>query len=187
MAILVLDNISPYTKDILFSLKKLKANYECKKFYENIEREISSSERVILSGRSKPSRDINVANSKLVLKCYLRGIPILGICYGAEIMALALGGSIRRMVTPVQRMSRILLPESPQASIIFGRYRSLYVYESHAYCVASIPEDFVSIAASKHCENEIFVNLQRKLVGVQFHPEKSNADGLALFSSFLHM
>ncbi len=187
MAILVLDNISPYTKDILLCLKKLKADYTYKKFYENIDRDISSFERVILSGRSRPSREINVANSKLVLKCSLMGIPILGICYGAEIMALALGGSIRRMISPVRKMSHIIIPESPRVSIFLRRNRSLYVYESHAYCVARIPDNFVSIASSNHCENEIFVNMGRKLVGVQFHPEKSNTDGLAVFSSFLHI
>lgn len=187
MAVLVVDNLSPYTKDILLCLKKLKAKYEYKKFYENIDNEISSHEKVILSGRSKPSSEINIANSKLILKCNLLGVPILGICYGAEIMALALGGSIRRMIAPVREMNRIVLLESPEASIIFQKSKTLYVYESHAYCVARIPEDFVSIATSKYCQNEIFVNLGRRLIGVQFHPEKSKNDGLELFSSFLHM
>jgi GMP synthase (glutamine-hydrolysing) len=187
MAVLVVDNLSPYTKDILLCLKKLNANYEYKKFYENIGHKISSYEKVILSGRSKPSSEINSANSKLVLKCDLLGIPILGICYGAEIMALALGGSIRRMITPVREMTHIVLSECPEASFIFQKSKTLYVYESHVYCVARIPEDFVSIATSKYCRNEIFVNLGRRLIGVQFHPEKSEDDGLGLFSSFLHM
>jgi GMP synthase (glutamine-hydrolysing) len=187
VAVLVVDNLSPYTKDILLCLRKLKANYEYKKFYENIDHKISSYEKVILSGRSKPSREINTANSKLILKCNLLGVPILGICYGAEIMALALGGSIRRMIAPVREMNHIVLSESPEASIIFQKSKILYVYESHAYCVARIPEDFVSIATSKYCKNEIFANLGRRLIGVQFHPEKSKDDGLDLFSSFLHL
>ena len=63
----------------------------------------------------------------------------------------------------------------------------LYVYESHAYCVARIPQQFVSIATSKYCENEIFLQPRKKLVGVQFHPEKSGDDGLKLLSDFLCM
>lgn len=187
MTVLVVDNLSPYTRDIILCLKKLKANYMYRKFYENIDYESNSYEKVILSGRSKPTKDTNVTNSKLVLKCSLQGIPTMGICYGAEIMALALGGSIRRMKTPVRQLSHILLLESPETSIIFQNNRTMYVYESHAYCVARLPEGFVSIATSKYCENEIFVDLERKQLGVQFHPEKSKADGLAIFSSFLHM
>jgi GMP synthase (glutamine-hydrolysing) len=187
VSLLVVDNLSPYTGDILLCLKKLKANYTYKKFYEKIDHEISSYERVILSGRSKPSRHINVVNFKLVLECSRHGTPMLGICYGAEIMAIALGGTIRRMINPVREMSNVLLSESPEANIIFQKNRSLYVYESHAYCIAGMPDGFVSIAASRYCEKEIIVNLKRKMLGVQFHPEKSRTDGLVLFSSFLRM
>jgi GMP synthase (glutamine-hydrolysing) len=185
--VLVVDNLSPYTRDILLCLNKLKANYTYKKYYEEIDHEISKYERVILSGRRKPSRHINIANFNLVLECNLLGTPMLGICYGAEIMALALGGTIRRMITPVREMSSILLSESPETNFILQKNRSLYVYESHAYCIATMPEDFVSIATSKHCQKEIIVNLKKKMLGVQFHPEKSKTDGLVLFSSFLRM
>jgi GMP synthase (glutamine-hydrolysing) len=185
--VLVVDNLSPYTRDILLCLNKLKANYTYKKYYEEIDHEISTYERVILSGRSKPSRHINIANFNLVLECNLLGTPMLGICYGAEIMSLALGGTIRRMITPIREMSNILLSESPEANIIFQKNRSLCVYESHAYCIARMPDDFVSIATSKYCQKEIIVNLKKKMLGVQFHPEKSKTDGLVLFSSFLRM
>jgi GMP synthase (glutamine-hydrolysing) len=187
VSVLVVDNLSPYTGDILLCLNKLKANYTCKKFYEKIDNEISTYEGVILSGRSRPSRHINVANFNLVQGCSLQGTPLLGICYGAEIMALALGGTIRRLLNPVKGMSNVSLSESPESNIIFQKHRSLYVYESHAYCIARMPDDFVSIAASKHCQKEIIVNHKRKMLGVQFHPEKSRDDGLVLFSSFLRM
>jgi GMP synthase (glutamine-hydrolysing) len=181
------DNLSPYTGDILICLNKLKANYAYKKFYDKIDHEISTYKGVILSGRSKPSRHINVANFKLVQECSFQDIPLLGICYGAEIMAIALGGTIRRMLNPIREMSDVSLSESPESDIIFQKHRTLYVYESHAYCIARMPDDFVSIATSKHCQNEIIVNLRRKMLGVQFHPEKSRDDGLVLFSGFLRM
>jgi GMP synthase (glutamine-hydrolysing) len=187
VSVLVVDNLSPYTGDILICLNKLKVNYTYKKFYEKIDHEISTYKGVILSGRSKPSRHTNVANFNLVLECSLQGIPLLGICYGAEIMAIALGGTIRRMLNPIREMSDVSLSESPESNIIFRKLRTLYVYESHAYCIARMPDDFVSIATSKHCQKEIIVNLRRKMLGVQFHPEKSRSDGLVLFSGFLRM
>jgi GMP synthase (glutamine-hydrolysing) len=187
VSVLVVDNLSPYTGDILLCLNKLKANYTYKKIYEKMDHDISTYKGIILSGRSKPSRHINVANFNLVLECSLQGTPLLGICYGAEIMAIALGGTIRRMINPVREMSNVSLSESPMSNIIFQKHRTLYVYESHAYCIARMPDDFVSIATSKHCQKEIIVNLKTKMVGVQFHPEKSGDDGLVLFSGFLRM
>lgn len=187
MIVLVVDNLSPYTTDILSCLEKLKTNYTYIKFHEIKGYKISSYEKVILSGRSKPSRDINIANSKIIRDCNLSGAHILGICYGAEIMALTLGGTVYRMENPVREMSRVLLSKSPEASSWFQEKKSLYVYESHAYCVARIPEGFDSIGKSKYCKNQIFIDFNKKLVGVQFHPERSEDDGLALFTSFLHM
>ena len=185
--VLVVDNLSPYTMDILSCLEKLKTNYTSLKFHELKDYEVSSYEKVILSGRSKPSRDINIANSKIIRDCNLSGTHMLGICYGAEIMALTMGGTICKMENPVREMSRVLLSKSPPACSWFQKKKSLYVYESHAYCVARIPDGFDSIGRSKYCKNEIFIDFENKLVGVQFHPEKSKDDGLALFTCFLHM
>ena len=187
MIVLVVDNLSPYTMEIITCLEKLKTNYTYIKFHELKDYKVSSYEKVILSGRSKPSRDINIANSKIIRDCKLSGTHMLGICYGAEIMALTLGGTVFRMENPVREMSHVLLSKSPQADSWFQNLKSLYVYESHAYCVARIPEGFESIGRSKYCKNEIFIDFKNKLVGVQFHPEKSKDDGLALFTSFLHM
>jgi GMP synthase (glutamine-hydrolysing) len=161
-------------------------SYTCKKFYEISDYNNDSFEKIILSGRSKSTRESNIANSKIILNCKL-GTPILGICYGAEIMALALGGSIRRMKSPVREMTRVLLSESAEVYSMFPKHSVFYVYESHAYCVAKIPERFVSIATSQYCKNEIFIHPMKKMVGVQFHPEKSGDDGLTLLSNFLRM
>lgn len=187
MVVLVVDNLSPYTVDILSCLERLKINYTCKKFFEITDYQVDFYEKVILSGRSKARRDTNIANSKIVVNCQLYGTPVLGICYGAEIMALALGGSIRRMVSPVREMTAVLLSGSTEIYSMFPKGTVLCVYQSHAYCVARIPKQFVSIGSSMYCENEIFLHPRKKLIGVQFHPERSGDDGLKLLSSFLCM
>ena len=58
----MVDNLSPYTRDILLCLERLKTRYTCKKFYEITDYENDSFEKIILSGRSKSSRDTNIAN-----------------------------------------------------------------------------------------------------------------------------
>lgn len=181
----MVDNLSPYTRDILSCLDRLDTNYICKKFHEVIGYQYDLFDKVVLSGRSKPGRDTNIANSKIVVNCDLHGTPILGICYGAEIMALALGGSISRMASPVREITGVLFSGSAEIYSMFPKGTVLCVYESHAYCVARIPDQFISVASSKYCKNEIFLHPKKKFVGVQFHPEKSGDDGLRLLSSFL--
>ncbi len=144
-----------------------------------------SCNKVILSGRRMNDREINIVNSRIIRQCFENNIPLLGICYGAEILALSLGGAIRKMDTPVQ--DTIPLKVSKSSPLISADTQTLLVYESHRYCVAKLPEGFESFASSIHCEHEIFSHKVKKLFGTQFHPEKSGADGLNLFSKFLSL
>ena len=144
-----------------------------------------SCDKVILSGRRMNNREINIVNSSIIRQCFENNIPLLGICYGAEILALTLGGTISKMAMPVQ--DTISLKVSKSTSLISADMKTLLVYESHKYCVAKLPEDFESLASSIHCEHEIFCHKEKKLFGTQFHPEKSGADGLNLLSKFLSL
>lgn len=244
---LVVDNLSPFTPDIVACLSKLGANYIQKSFsslanvtidsshnnnssdyryYEHnpgyntkskalgdganygknntdsrylidtnnntnninstdITNNNLSCDKVILSGRRMNDREINIVNSRIIRQCFESNIPLLGICYGAEILALTLGGTISKMAMPVQ--DTISLKVSKSSSLISADMKTLLVYESHRYCVAKLPEDFESLASSIHCEHEIFCHKEKKLFGTQFHPEKSGADGLSLLSKFLSL
>lgn len=142
-----------------------------------------SCDKVILSGRRMNDQEINIVNSRIIRQCFNNNIPLLGICYGAEILALTLGGTIRKMAAPVQ--DTISLMVSKPNPLISADRKTLLVYESHKYCVAKLPEGFESLASSTHTEYEIFSHKQKKLFGTQFHPEKSGADGLSLLSKFL--
>ena len=99
MTTLVVDNLSPFTHDILDCMIELDEKYIYKKYSEvgNIYENSILYDKVILSGRRKNSNEINIVNSKIIRYCFQTDRPILGICYGAEIMALTLGGSIYRM------------------------------------------------------------------------------------------
>jgi GMP synthase (glutamine-hydrolysing) len=151
----------------------------------NITNNNLSCDKVILSGRRMNDREINIVNSRIIRQCFENNIPLLGICYGAEILALTLGGTISKMAMPVQ--DTISLKVSKSSSLISADMKTLLVYESHKYCVAKLPEDFESLASSIHCEHEIFCHKEKKLFGTQFHPEKSGADGLNLLSKFLSL
>ena len=186
--ILVVDNLSPFTSDIVTCLGKLGANYVTIKSLDLTDNDSGNNfsyDRVILSGRRKNDREINFVNSRIIRQCFKYNTPLLGICYGAEILALTLGGTIRKMTRPVQDTISITVSKSNSLLSVNRGDKTLFVYESHRYCVAKLPEGFESLASSSECEHEIFLHKEKKMFGTQFHPEKSGADGLTIFSKFL--
>lgn len=188
--ILVVDNLSPFTPDIVICLGKLGANYVTIKsnrldLTNDNSRNNFSYDRVILSGRRKNDREINVVNSSIIKQCFEYNIPLLGICYGAEILALTMGGTIRKMTRPVQDTISITVSKSNSLISAARASKTLVVYESHRYCVAKLPEGFESLASSLQCEHEVFSHKEKKMFGTQFHPEKSGADGMTILSKFL--
>jgi GMP synthase (glutamine-hydrolysing) len=177
--VLVVDNLSPFTPDILDCLGRLGVPYVYKKFSEVSDSDLAACDRVILSGRRRNSKEINAANSKIIRHCHSECKSLLGICYGAEIIALTLGGSIRRMPAHVHGATAVSVSgQNP----LTGRKKSVSVYESHGYCIARLPASFRSLASSQYCEHEIFAN--GKIYGTQFHPDRSGSDGLALLQNF---
>jgi GMP synthase (glutamine-hydrolysing) len=180
LVVLVVDNTSPYAADILACLDQLDISYLYRRFGEVSYSDIIRCGSVILSGRRKYDKSINMVNSRIANYCHNNYKPLLGICYGAQIIALTFGGSIYKMPTNVHGMTVISV--SDQNSLV-GDKQSMVVYESHRYCIAKLPSDFRSIASSKYCKYEVFLN-ERGIYGIQFHPEKSGRDGLALLKNF---
>ncbi len=137
-------------------------------------------DKVILSGRRANDPKINATNSRIIKECLRLDVPLLGICYGAEILALTLGGTIKRMQRGIQENVHITV--SKTSPLISSDAKPIF-YESHKYFVSKLPNGFESLASSHYCEHEIFSF--KRLFGTQFHPEKSGIDGFNLISNFI--
>ncbi|MFI5415962.1 MAG: type 1 glutamine amidotransferase, partial [Nitrososphaerales archaeon] len=133
---------------------------------------------IILSGRRKNNPEMNIVNSKLVKRSLEDDKPLLGICYGAEILALTLGGTIKKMTSPRHGLYEIdIIKDNPLCS---GKIKG---FESHSYMVSKLDSSFTQIATSDDCKFEIFQYDNKNVFGTQFHPEMS-IDGKAILEKF---
>lgn len=98
-----------------------------------------------------------------------RGVPTLGICFGHEIMASALGGELGRWKTMRLELDRIVpIVDDP---IFAGFDGEILSPVSHSVYVSKLPPDFVHIARSEKCEYMGMRHREHPVYGVQFHPE----------------
>jgi GMP synthase (glutamine-hydrolysing) len=176
--LLVVDNGSVYTQSLLNCITDLGINFEHHVFSDISSLNLDIYSSVILSGRRKNNSEMNIINSKLVKYSLKKDRPLLGICYGAEILALTLGGTIKKMKLSRHGLYEINVVEhNPLCS---GKIEG---FESHSYMVSKLNSSFTQIASSCECEFEIFQYDRKNIFGTQFHPEMS-IDGKSLLKKF---
>jgi len=176
--LLVVDNGSIYTKQLIDFLSKKMILFEKQTPQHLNLNSLANYDSFILSGRRKNEKRINEINSKIITYCIKNNIKLLGICYGAEILALTLGGTIRK--TSYLQKGDELIQIFKDNSICSG---SLDVYESHSFEIAKLPNILVPLAESKNCKYEIIQYEKKPIFGTQFHPEMSQ-DGNNLIEKF---
>jgi GMP synthase (glutamine-hydrolysing) len=102
-------------------------------------------------------------------RIFTSGIPILGICYGSQLMGVSFGGSVKRADKREYGKTDIKYDTS---SPLFKDLASDSVcWMSHTYYVDTPPNDFDIIASTQSCNVAAFSCAPKKLYGVQFHPE----------------
>jgi len=97
------------------------------------------------------------------------GIPILGICYGMQLMAYMLDGKVNPTTTREYGFANLFVDDIDD--IFFGLDHSLQVWMSHGDSVVSIPKDFKALAHTNNLPISAMADNTRKLYGLQFHPE----------------
>ena len=114
------------------------------------------------------------------------GIPVLGLCYGQQAMARALGGRVER--TGVREYGRTSLRAQPEGSVLFGDLPDdQVVWMSHGDTVTAAPPGSRVVASTDASPVAAFEDPERGLYGVQFHPEVAHTErGMDLFKNFLY-
>ncbi len=114
------------------------------------------------------------------------GVPVLGICYGFQLMARALGGEVARTGTSEYGDTTATRTEA-EPTLLAGDPVTQAVWMSHADAVTVAPEGFTVTARTAGAGVAAFEDTRRRLFGVQWHPEVSHtAHGQRLLARFLH-
>lgn len=112
------------------------------------------------------------------------GIPILGICYGCQLMAYTLGGAASTCVTSEYGRTEIVSDSS--CALFKGVPEKNIVWMSHTDYISKLPEGFTVTAKSKDCPCAAMSNAEKKLYAVQFHPEVTHSEyGKLILKNFL--
>jgi GMP synthase (glutamine-hydrolysing) len=116
---------------------------------------------------------------------YDSGVPVLGICYGAQLVAQQLGGTVER--TGSGEYGRTALTRAERSAVLFeGLPVEQVVWMSHGDAIVSAPEGFVVTASTPGAPVAALEDRERGVFGVQFHPEVAHTErGQEVLKRFL--
>lgn len=170
--IVVLDFGSQYTHLISRRIRNLGVYTEVLPFDTAADKILSlNPSGVVLSGGPQSVYSQNAA--KPDMKLFAIGLPILGICYGSQLIAHMLGGKVRK--ADVGEYGRTKLKVLKEDGIFSGIQRNeFFVWMSHGDVIEELPEGFERLAFTDFSPNAVF--RFRHIIGVQFHPEVSHTE-----------
>lgn len=113
------------------------------------------------------------------------GIPILGICYGMQLMSHMLGGTVEK--AEQREYGKVNITFDTSSMLFEGIEKESTCWMSHTYYVNNLPEGFVKCADTPNCPVAAIENREKKLYGVQFHPEVVHTPkGRDILNNFLY-
>ena len=171
--ILIIDFGSQYNQLIARKVREL--NVFCEIVPPNVSIKTIDKNRVrgiILSGgpASVYDKKAPVCDPKL----FSLGIPILGICYGMQLMAKTLGGKVEKAHS--REYGRATFTVTNHRLLFKGIPKKSTSWMSHGDKVKNMPRGFKRIGLSKNTSIAAFADFYRKLYGVQFHPEVAHTE-----------
>ena len=186
--IIIIDFGSQFTQLIARRIRELGVFSEIISHKKIKNKDIDSSIRgIILSGG--PLNVYQINKYSFDKKIINLNIPILGICFGHQILSKLNGGRVKQSkhrefgLANIYKKSESLLTKN-----FFNKKKSKRVWMSHADQVSKLPKDFKVVASSLNSKFAIVENKQKKFYGIQFHPEVTHTEnGKKLISNFIFL
>jgi GMP synthase (glutamine-hydrolysing) len=184
--ILILDFGSQYTQLIARRVRECQIYSEIHPYHLPVE-EIGSMapKGIILSGGPASVYEENAPRCDAAL--FRLGIPILGICYGMQLMDYLLGGEVTRSKKREYGKAKLILDDTGKLFRGLGkRGRRLLVWMSHGDQVKTLPPGFRKVAHSWNTPVAAMEDDRRRMYALQFHPEVVHTpQGIHLIRNFL--
>jgi GMP synthase (glutamine-hydrolysing) len=166
--ILILDFGSQYTQVIARRVR------ECQVYSEIVRFNITAAEvaeskpnGIILSGG--PASVYDERAPQIDPEIFSLGIPVLGICYGIQLMAHHLGGQVQ--FSSRREYGAGILHLTKDSTLFEGIGSQLDIWSSHGDRLTTLPPGFRTVARTENSEFAAVEDSERKLYGLQFHPE----------------
>ena len=129
---------------------------------------------VYLKGSPKPDK-----------KIFEMGVPVLGICYGHQLIVDEFHGKIRRFDNREYGYADLIIDDN--LDLFKGINKKIKCWMSHADAAESIPNDFEILAHTDNSLSAAIANRNKKFYGIQFHPEVSHTEeGNRILRNFSH-
>lgn len=165
MRILVIDNGSSYIDELLYLLED--NDLSVTSFSSDIRSAARDCDLVVLSG----GHSVPIEGNESLFKNEMDfvkdpRVPVIGICFGSELIARAFGAEIESLTRKEKGMVEIKISDS----VTFPDIEKFFVFENHSFAVKKLPENFIAIASSAD-GIEIFRHASLPVWGLQFHPE----------------
>lgn len=182
--VLVIDFGGQYNQLIARRIRENNVYCEILPYTADIERiKAKNPKGIIFTGG--PNSAYLEESPKISKEIFEIGVPILGICYGDQLMAHLLGGKVVKGDNQTREYGKTAIEykESP----IFNGINTNQVWMSHTDYIAEAPEGFEVTATTGNCPIAAMQNVEKKLYGVQFHPEVEHSlDGDKILRNFLY-
>lgn len=180
--VIVLDFGGQYNQLIARRVRECNVYCEVMSYKTDIE-EIKAKKPVGIIFTGGPNSVYEEASPSYDNEIYNLGVPVLGICYGSQLMAYSLGGNVE--TAPTREYGKISVKLSE--SLLFdGIENETICWMSHTDYIERIPEGFKITAYSDSCPCAAYENAEKKLYAVQFHPEVNHTvKGKEMLRNFL--
>ncbi len=183
--ILVLDFGSQTTQLIARRIREQGVYSEIKSCFVSLEEvKVFNPSGIIFSGG--PSSVYDKDAPKIDPKIFDLNIPILGICYGAQLISYLLGGKVEKSDKREYGPAYIEILEENKLLKGLGKENKYKVWMSHSDRIEKLPEGFYALAKTEHSPFAAIAHKIKPIYGVQFHPEVAHTEiGSQIFKNFV--
>ena len=181
--ILILDFYGQYNQLIARRVRECNVYSEIVPFDASIEKiKKIAPKGIIFTGG--PSSVYEENAPRLDKEIFELGIPILGICYGMQLISYSLGGNVQKAEKREYGTTTVNFDNTSPLFKGFSDKNDCLM--SHTDFVEKLPEGFKKIADTSHCPIAGMANDEKKIYGIQFHPEVNHTqNGTKIISNFL--